>query len=145
MSVLKLIVFAFEFFVLKGKDNISNDGHQSFEEIKNDLRFELTRIIYKFLIGLVIVSIIVFSFFNLEIYYLVYMEKKLDGQMFWAILTLTFLIISAALSLIFLFYQKNKKIKQSLEAEIPMEEVILLQKVFMKFSQGIVEGYLKNK
>lgn len=105
--------------------------------IAKTIRVEMSALVLKILLGIIISSILIFSIFQIAIHYVTWLEP-IQGEGASPILVFSLLGLSCLGVLYFLF--KNKESKNNVP--VPNDSTMSL---FLVFGQGFLDGYQSHR
>jgi hypothetical protein len=132
--LLKFLVIILSALSLDEQDKLTRN-------LKEIIRFEITAIIYKLLLGFVITATVIFSLFQFGQKTKIILDKFENGI---GLQLLSFGSVSLVGLFLLYFLFRRYQVSPSIIKDSD-QSAIDLQEMGMKFSQGLIEGYNTHK
>lgn len=139
--IINYILLALSSLLKADSISQSRSSDETLDQIKQKISDEFSRMTFKLLVGVVLISAIIFSVFQLGIAYQIWL-KRFENSFAIEVISFSFFTLAFSLGLYFLFnFKENKKFEKKLVMVQHTQPRENAQSVVVSFAEGVMEGF----
>lgn len=139
--IINYILLALSSLLKSNSISQPSSSDVALDQIKQKISDELSRMTFKLLVGIVLISAIIFSVFQLGIAYQIWL-KRFENSFTIEVISFSFFALAFSLGLYFLFNRdEDKKFDKKLVMVQQMQPRENTQSVVANFAEGVMEGF----